>query len=76
MTDSVAQESRVVVGRIVEQVKPHPFTQPDCLVAAKGEEGPLRPGPNGGHPARPCAAEQVQQDGLSLVVGGVAGEHA
>ncbi len=71
----VAQVARVGVGRVVHDRQCERAAQGHGLGPAQGEQGRAA-GAHRRQAGQRGAAQQVEQHGLGLVVGGVAGEHA
>ena len=69
-------EAGVVVGRVGDERRGRGRAQPRGLRRRSASSGRVGPGAIAARPSSPRAAEQVDQHGLGLVVGGVAGEHA
>ncbi|HEX4175447.1 MAG TPA: hypothetical protein VHY81_05965 [Acidimicrobiales bacterium] len=71
--DAVSDEGGVGVGRVVYEVESRGTAEAMRLAAAEAENGVPESGRHAGEPVRAGAAQQVDQDGLRLVVHGVAG---
>ena len=63
----------IVVGGIAHRVEGEAGTQGHGLGPPQGQQGVARAGAHGGQAVDPRAPQQVGQDRLGLVVGGVAG---
>jgi hypothetical protein len=73
MTDPVAQVGRVSVRRVLDRVQTEPGAQRVRLGPAQGENRVPRPGAHRRKTVGSGAPEQVDEDGLRLIVGRVTG---
>ena len=76
MADAVADEPGVVVAGIVNRTEVEVGAELTGLGSAEGEDRLGGRAPHPGQAVEGGAPEEVDEDGLGLVVGGVAGEHA
>ena len=74
VADPVAAVGGVGVGRVVDRRQAHDPAQRPRLVPAQAEDRPPGAGGDPGQAVEAGAPEEVEQDRLGLVVGGVAGE--
>ena len=74
MTHAVASKPQVVVGRVVDRLDPEVGAQ---LAGFAASDGPQRStaGVVAGEAVEARTAEQVEEHGLGLVIGGMPGEH-
>ena len=75
MSDPVADMGRVAVRRVLDRHEPEVDAQRTGLGPPQAEQR-MALGRHAGQPVDAAASQQVDEHGLGLVVGGVAGEHA
>ena len=73
MTDPVPSEAGVVVRRIADRLETEPAAQGPGLRSPEAEERMTVSDPHAGQTVEAGAAQEVQEDGLGLVVHGVPG---
>ena len=74
MADPVAAEGGRLVGRIVDRSQAEVRAQRPGLASGAGRGADGGRGPHAGQPVEPGAPQEVEQHGLGLVVGRVAGQ--